>query len=508
MSDTTTITDSEVIKVVDFLHGRRKIFTSYSDLDESNVVNELNMALAFHYRNLNEEDYLYWYRRGLQPICLKQKEVRKDINHKVTENHAEEIVTFKSGYFLQKPLTYISKNKDADEKVEKLNDYLVRAGKPIVDNKIVDWFHTVGLGVLYVEPNRGADSSEVPALVYALDPRQAFVVYSYNVGNKPVFAVNCVVVNGRVCFDVFTKTKVFHVLGATMEPKMGTETRSATISSAWGTGERLDSVDNNVLGNIPIIEYKYNSVNEGAFESVISLLNAINQVQSNRLDGIDQFIQSLAVAVNCEFDEGVTAEQIRQAGMIVLKSFGDRKPDFDILSQELNQDQTQVLVDNLYKQVLTICGVPDTTKGGSSTSDNGIAVMLRDGWATADTYARNTKDLFLESNKYFDEIFISIVNKATGLGINQSDFEIKFAENEASMIQSKATAYLSLVNGGIHPILAMQKSGISNDPVKDFEYSREYMNMKIGDPNKPVQETVQPVVAETNQSEVDENASN
>ena len=221
------------------------------------------------------------------------------------------------------------------------------------------------------------------------------------------------------------------------------------------------------------------------------------------MDGITQFIQSLAVAVNCEFEEGTTANDIRKAGMIVLKSFGDKKPDFNILTNELNQMQTQTLVDYMYQQVLTICGVPSTTKGGTSTSDTGTAVLLRDGWATADTYARNTKDLFLESNAQFDKIFISIVNKATGLGINRNDFEIKFTENETAQIQSKATAYNTLVQAGMHPILAMQKTGVSNDPVKDFEYSKAYMDMKVGDPTKP---QVQPTPTQTN-SEVNNDTS-
>ena len=245
------ITDEDAINLVGFLHGRRKIFTSYSDLTEENVVVELNKALAFHYQNLFEEDYLYWYRRGLQPICLKKKEIRPEINHRVCENHAEEIVTFKDGYFLTKPLSYISKNKDADEKVDKLNEYLARSGKPLADNKIVDWFHTVGLGVLYVEPNRDDDSTETPAYVYALDPRQAFVVYSYNVGNKPVFAVNCVVYEGRVVFDVYTKTRVFHIWGDEITPSV----RDMRVQ--YGQAINLKSVDANVLGEIPIIEYRY-----------------------------------------------------------------------------------------------------------------------------------------------------------------------------------------------------------------------------------------------------------
>lgn len=48
----------------------------------------------------------------------------------------------------------------------------------------------------------------------------------------------------------------------------------------------------------------------GAFESVVPLLDAINNVQSNRLDGIEQFIQSLMVFYNCTLGEDEDGKQI------------------------------------------------------------------------------------------------------------------------------------------------------------------------------------------------------
>lgn len=79
---------------------------------------------------------------------------------------------------------------------------------------------------------------------------------------------------------------------------------------------------------------------------------------------------------------------VREYGAIFLKSIGMDKADLKILSEQLDQTQTQVLVDYLYQQVLTICGMPSTTKGGTSTSDTGAAVLYRDGWYQADTYAQ------------------------------------------------------------------------------------------------------------------------
>lgn len=461
------------------MFGRLDIYASSDAITSENVITELNTALPYHVQNLLQEDFLYWYRRNVQPILNRTKEVRPEIMNIVQENHAEEIVTFKNGYFLTKPAFYVARNEGAQSKVDKLNEYLYRSYKHAADNKAVDWFHTVGKGVILIEPDRMNDP-ETPVHAYALDPRSAFVVYSLKPGNEPVMGVNMVVVDGIAKFDVYTRYKVYHLSGGARGKMMTTQVNSDFLATAVS----LDSEEKNALGLIPIIEYRYNSTNMGAFEAVLPLLDAINNVMSNRIDGVEQFIQSLAVATNCEFPDGTTANDIQRAGMIVLKSIGENKADFKILSEQLNQSETQVLVDHMYEQVLKICAMPSTTKGGSSTSDTGAAVLARDGWYQADCSARNTEDLFRESNKQFDRIFVEILQRRGLLDISLSDFELHFDHGETANIQSKAQAFNTMLASGLHPELAAAKSGISNDPVSDMKQSEKYLKMIWGDPTK------------------------
>lgn len=425
-----------------------------------------------------EMDYLYWYRRGEQPILNRTKQVRKEINNKVVENHAAEIVAFKNGYFLTQPAFYISRKEDASvtDKVKRLNEYLYLSGKQQADNIVTDWFHTVGLGNIYVTPYQ---DEECPVRAYALDPRSSFVVYSRNPGNEPVMGVNIVVsAETEVIFDVFTKDNVFRVSG-------GITGEIITGTPIVGTAIQILSKETNVLREIPIIEYQYENTRMGSFEPVLSLLDQINNVQSNRVDGIEQFIQSLMIFYNCQLGEDeqgnqITPAYIREAGAIFLKSIGQDKADLKILSEQLDQTQTQVIVDNLYQQILTICGMPSTTKGGSSTSDTGQAVFLRDGWEQANTFARNTGDLFRVSNRYFDKIFIKILNRKTDLAIKLFDFELQFVRNETANVLVKTQAAMNLKELGFSPELAFAKSGVSNDPVADVSNSEQYIRAKWG----------------------------
>lgn len=459
------------------LYGRLDIYASFDEITEDNIVSELNSALMYHIMNMLQEEFLYWYRRGVQPILNRTKEVRDDILNKVQENHAEEFVAFKNGYFLTQPVNYVARRKGVQTKLKKLNEYLYRSGKHDADNKTVNWFHTVGKGVIYVEPS---DDKDVPFKAYALDPRSAFVVYSLKPGNEPVMGVNFVNNNGQAKFDVFTKDRVYHLSGTMVGKMITTEVNHNFMVTAT----QLDSVEPNVLGKVPLIEYRYNSVNMGCFEACIPLLDEINNITSNSCDGVEQFIQSLAIAVNCEFPEDTTITDIRKAGMIILRSVGENKADFKVLSEQLDQTQTKVLLDRLYDQALRIAAMPARSSGQSTQSTTGSAVLANFGWYQADAAARNTEDLYNESNRQFDEIIVDILKRKRLLDLDANDFEAQIVRNETANVQAKAQAYQTLMSAGLHPELAMAKSGISNDPVKDTAMSEKYIKMIWGDPEK------------------------
>lgn len=457
------------------MFGRRDIYSTYDNITADNVIAAVNYAMSFHMLNQGEEDYLYWRRRGMSPALVRRKERNDFILNKIVENHPDEIVNFKDGFMLPNAAFYVALTDEKQEAVNKLNEFVRRSGKPSADNKVVDWFHTTGKGVLYVEPT---GDSKAPFKCHSLDPRSAFVVYSMRPGKEPVMGISVVMVDGRMHFDVFTKTAVYRLSGGEVGKIM------TDIPLQEATAITLESVEPNYIGEIPIIEYRYNSVNMGAFEGVLTMCTALDLISSNRVDGVEQFIQSLIVTYNVEFDEGVTAAKIRQLGYVPLKSTADSKGDIKILSEELNQTQTQTLADHLYDQMLTICMMPSNRKGGASTSDTGSASLYRDGWIQAETCASNTQDLFKESNRQFDRIVCKILKMQDLLDIDPDDFELMFNRTEMANIQSKAQSLNTLLASGVAPVLAFAKSGVSNDPISDCAQSEKWLKMIWGDPDK------------------------
>ena len=462
------------------LFGRRTIFSSVEQLNEDNIIDEVNSALAIHLENLFEEERLYWYRKGVQPILWRKKENNDFVNHKIVENHAEEICSFKNGYFMTQPAYYIARKCDVQEKVETLNEYLYRSGKLDADNETVDWFHTVGYGYIYVEPNKGDDADEVPFHAYALRPMQAFVAYSMKPGNEPVYAGNVVTVDKKIFLDIWTKEKCYRLNG-TLRGELATTDPETAV-----TAINLVDSEPNIVGEIPIIEYRYNMTGMGAFEPVIGILDAINGTDSDRSDGITQFIESLLVITNADLDDGENASTIRERGMILIKSTQELTAKVEMLTQQLDQSQTQTYVDHLIRNMLLICGMPNRSESGAVYNATGVATLSSYGWYQADAFARNTEDLFKKSNRRFDRIILKILERKNLLkGLSLNDFELHFVRNETANIQSKAQAFNTLVASGLHPELAAAKSGVSNDPVSDMAMSEKWLKLMWGDPDAP-----------------------
>ena len=451
--------------------GRLDIYTSADEITEENVLVEANRALSWHAHNVAEEDYLFWYRRGDQPILDRVKKRNKYVNNKIVENHAEEIVAFKNGYFLNSEIMYIARRDEAQDEVKDLNEYLYRSGKLDADTELVNWFHEVGKGCLLVEP--GTDD-EIPVVAYALDPRKAFVVYSTRPGHEPMMGINAVAVGDSIYVDVYTKTQVFRL--------MGTSTMTSTstlVNPITQVCSQILKVENNAVGEVPMIEYRYNSQNMAAFEAAIPLLDLLNQLASDRVDGIDQFIQSLTVIYNADLPEGETVDSLKASGLLLLKSTGDQKSDIKILSEQLNQSQTQEFVDYVYQQILTICEMPVTQFGQKSSSDNQGAVLARNGWYQADASAQNTEKQFRRSNRYFDRIFLKLLRERKLTKLSITDFELQFSRNETSNIVAKSQAAMNLASIGLHPALFLGKSGVSNDPMSDYEMSKPWMDAML-----------------------------
>lgn len=438
------------------MFGRKVIFSSETEITRDNLIAVLQDAFPIHQQNSRDIDYLYNYYRGDQPILNRQKDIRPEINNKIVENHAMEIVDFKKGYVFGEPIQYVRRGdgNDVSEKINQLNEFMIAVDKAANDNELAEWFYIGGTGYRMVLPS--GDGEDSPFEIDVLDPRYTFVVYNNGFGKKPLMGVKYIQTrDDDLLFSVYTPYEYFEV---------------KKDKKTWGVTEQTS----HALGDIPIIEYPANNSRLGAFEVVLGLLNALNDTISNRMDGIEQFVQAFMKFVNCDIDEELFTA-LKEMGAIKIKGEPGNPADVDIVSSELDQSQTQVTKDDIYQMVLIICGMPDRNGANRTTGDTGQAVILRDGWSAAESRARDSELIFKSSEKRFLRMVLRIVKDMVDLDLKLSDIDIKFTRNRTDNLLVKTQGLQNQLEAGIHPQVAISNVGLYSDPEQVYLDSLPYL---------------------------------
>ena len=142
-------------------YGRKIAYTDVAEITEENVLDVVGSCIGVFNHNKVAIKYLWDYKNGDQPALYRKKTVRDDVNNKIVENHAWEIVRFKNGQTYGEPVQMVSARKDENinTAVDKLNRYLAAAGKATKDINSGEWTSAVGTGFKAVQKTaRGKNS--------------------------------------------------------------------------------------------------------------------------------------------------------------------------------------------------------------------------------------------------------------------------------------------------------------------------------------------------------------
>ena len=458
------------------LHGRRKIYTNVPAITRSNIIKVLNDALYVHNRNRSEEVYLEKYVRGVQPILDRQKVYNTAINNKLCVNMANQIVAFKAAEFAGKPITFVSRGnkKSVPKKIEKLNSMMLSECKQSKDMKLAYWMFTCGVGYRLILNDKayavanGELMDEAPFEIYILDPRNTFVIRRNDVTQRVLAGVTYVYLSdSEIEYTVYTDNEVYTIKGNQL------------------TAEEVESVTVHNTGVVPILEYPCNSVYMSPLEVVHDLLNALSLMVSNRVDGIEQFIQALMVFEGVDVSQE-TLDEAKESGVIKLPPTLDgRSGHLYYLNEQLDQSQTQTLVDDIKQTILEIVGMPSQGNANTSDSSNNGAVIMKNGWWNSEARRLETVGMWEEIETNFLKIALRICSDANVLsGLSVSDVKPKFFANNYEDLIAKTQAFATLRNSGCPSIQAFKYSHLGQDPESDslvYDAYQEQLAQELDD---------------------------
>ena len=446
---------SNHVNLVGQLIGRKKIHTDETEVTRDNITSIVNLAMnGDHAANRSQMEYLFKYERGLQPVIDREKTIRPEIKNVVIENHASEVVDFTVGYQAGNPINLVARSvnaelKHSDKRIVKVNEMLSEENKQAKDIELFRNFHIAGVGYLMVLPKDDMTATS-PFDLLVLDPRNTFIVYSNDAYERPMVAVTySVLQNGTKRVTAYTDDYVY---------EFGFDTANGTNGF---------NVVPNILRTIPIVEFAANNDYAGCFEKAIPLMDAINDINSNRVDDIEQFVQSILWLHNAELSDDAKEELKSGGGILQTKSVGngsDAKVVY--LTQTLNQNETQTYVDYLYKQILQICGVPSREK--STGGNTGSAMYLSNGYEQAESRAKSMESMYSRSMLKVVELILRICKLSVNVDSDVKELETRFIDIEFSRdrtydLASRTNALATLINTGIEPLHAMRTVDLFND---------------------------------------------
>ena len=445
-------------------YGRKTAYVDFSEVTPDNILKIINKGASTLNWNRPAIRYLHDYYKGDQPVLYRNKTIRDDINNPVVENHAFEIVSFKNAQTYGEPVQCVSLKNDEkiNKAVDALNDYNRNANKNLVDIQCGEWTSSVGMG--YKGIQRTKPPYVVPYRLIAPSPMNTIVVYSA-ITFEPLLSMQQLKdENGEQYYQCF----------------------SDYLEYIYKQGQ-ITSTTIHAFGGIPIVEYPNNADRLSDVELVISMLDSVNEIQSNRVDGIAQFVQSWFKFINCEVDED-SFLAMKQNGAIVVKSNnGTNTASVDLMQQELNQEGTQVGKDDIWNNALDILAIPN--RQSNTGGDTAGAVSLRNGWDFARQRA-NLKDPYVSvSDKRLNRVALKIISQAVNPNpceLTEMDYDVHIVHSPTDNLLVKAESLEILLRCGIHPLVAVKVVGLWADAEKVFMQSKGYLDAKY----QPIEEII------------------
>ena len=480
--DVTTVDGQNSLDFSKTLHGRRMIFSGEKEVTESNVIDVLTKALAVHYLNRREIIFLQKYNKGIQPILNRTKQYNSHINNTIVVNIANEITTFKSAEFAGEPIQYVSRRgnkgveddkREIPEKVAQINDMMLSESKQTLDLTLAHNMFICGTAYRLCYHDDGKRKTEdymdeAPFEIAIPDVENTFVVYRNDVKKTPLMGVTYVYKDppeSSVEYTCYTANETYTIEG---------------LPLSEGGLEITDRKRHN-FGMVSLIEYPCNPDRIGAFEVVLPLLDAINLTQSNRLDGVEQFIQALMVFDGVEISRE-DFMKLRDLGAIKLPptpagQAGSSKKLY-YLTDQLDQSQTQTLVNSMEQIVLKIVGMPSQGDASTGDSSNNGAVIMRNGWWHAESRAMQTQAMWKKAETDFLKVVLKICSDTDTLtGLKISDLEPRFWRQSYEDLLVKTQSFSTLRTSGMPAIQAFKFSHLSRDPESDAIVYDDYQQM-------------------------------
>lgn len=325
------------------------MYTLPKDTKITNQV--LNDVIDYNERYKERYKMLENYYFGKHGILERTKEDRLK-NNKVLINHAKYITDTNVGYLLGNPVDYqVSEEYD----IQPLLDAYKKQTINDLDSEIAKDVSIFGLQYEYVYVNESSDPKSCE-----IDNKNAIIVYDDTVEHNKLF--------GLIYRPIYKgeSFKYWEIIYCDKEVIRTYKSYSKSLN-------RVGEDQPHMFGDVPLIQYKNNPELLGDFEPVITLIDAYNLLQSDRVNDKEQLVDAILCLYGMDFDDD-QADMLRESRMLANIPTDGR---VEYLVKTLQEDDVDILRQNLENDIHKISMVPNMTDENFVGNSSGVAIRYK-----------------------------------------------------------------------------------------------------------------------------------
>jgi len=255
--------------------------------------------------------------------------------------------------------------------------------------------------------------------------------------------------------------------------------------------KQLEMIDEeeHVFGDVPVIEYRNNPDLKGDFEDVISLIDAYNILQSDRVNDKEQLVDAILVIHQMDFKDTDIDSLLEHR--VIAGVPADAKVEY--LVKNLNEADTDVLRQTIENDIHKISMVPNMSDENFIGNSSGVAIRYKllafeQNIKNKERYfEKGLMERFKMYNHYLmvksnmQEVPTEEVDAVFKRNLPSNDLEISQMINNLSGMVDKETliAQLSFVKDAKEIVALVEKE----NEIKEPEPQPEQMYEEIPDSN-------------------------
>lgn len=322
--------------------------TNKDELSTSDIITLMYEIETFDKKYSTNSDYYY----GKHQILNREFDDKSKPNNRIVTNIPKYITQVRTGYFSSAPMS-----------IDSINESYLTDVRTVLDNN--DFKHIFSqldtycsiyghaFLVMYLD-----DNGEIR--IRPQKPTEWIMVYDNSLEQKPKFAIR------YYCWwDDIENQQMYDI-------ELWTDREIITYEGSPITLQEVSRREH-YFGKLPVIEFMENESRQGAYESVINLIDAYELILSDTANVVNYFSDCYLVLEGMDQTEPEDIEKMKNNRVILIPEGTHAS----FLQKNINETYNENLIKRLQEQIFVVACTPLLSDSSFSSNSSGVAIQFK-----------------------------------------------------------------------------------------------------------------------------------